>query len=279
MQNIQAHISKELQTLYSPNEIRILTLMILEHVLNLTAADLLNYKFSQLSEDEVMKIEEFTQRLKKQEPIQYVLGETEFSGMKFKVNPDVLIPRPETEELIEWVLKYAHNKSLDILDIGTGSGCIAVAVAKKAVQSKVYAWDISEKALHVAAKNAEINGTEIHFSKKDILKIQSHPTFYDLIVSNPPYITPSEKITMDAQVLDHEPQLALFVADNNPLIFYDSISAFAQTNLVCGGLLFFEINRNYGLEIVEMLEKKSFRNIELRKDISGNDRMIRAEKE
>lgn len=278
MQNIKAHIRKELNTLYTSNEIRILTLMILEHVLNLTAVDLLNYKFSQLSEDEIMKIEEFTQRLKKQEPIQYILGETEFSNMKFKVNPGVLIPRPETEELIEWILEFIRHKPLIILDIGTGSGCIAVAVAKKAVQSKVHAWDISEKALRVAAENAKINEVEVHFSKKDILSVQNHSTLYDLIVSNPPYITHREKIAMDAHILNHEPHLALFVADDNPLIFYDGISDFAKTNLVSGGLLFFEINRSYGDDIVKMLEQKRFRNIELRKDISGNNRMVKAEK-
>lgn len=278
MQNIKTHIQDQLKDIYSANEIRILTSMIFENVLELSASELLNYKFNQLSDEDHTKIKEFTKRLKNREPIQYILGETEFYNLKFKVTSDVLIPRPETEELIDWALEFIKNKPLSILDIGTGSGCIAVTIGKKNPNAKIHAWDISETALQIAAENAQNNQVEIFFSKKDILKIQNHQILYDVIISNPPYIPNEEKNSIDAQVVDFEPHLALFVADNQPLIFYESISRFAKTNLTQGGMLFFEIHQNYGSQMVEMLQKMEFHNIELKKDISGNDRMIRAEK-
>lgn len=278
MQNIKKHISNELKELYSPGEIRTITSMILERELNISRIDILNCKFSQLSGEAAGKVEKIIDRLKKSEPIQYVFEEADFYDMKFKVNSDVLIPRPETEELVEWVLKSIGKNPLKILDIGTGSGCIAVTIAKKAPQTEVHAWDISNGALRTARENAQLHGVEVTFSQKDILTEQSCSTQFDVIISNPPYICESERAEMENNVLNHEPHLALFVPDEEPLIFYDRISDFAIANLHRGGLLFFEINRAGGDAIERMLQEKGFGNIELRKDMSGNNRMIQAER-
>ena len=189
----------------------------------------------------------------------------------------MLIPRPETEELVQWVLESAENKPMKILDIGTGSGCIAVTLAKKLPSAEVHAWDISEDALKVARRNAERNGVKVIFSKRDMLLEPVSDEKFDIIVSNPPYVTEVEKTEMQENVLNFEPHLALFVPDDNALVFYEKIADFALTNLNKGGQLFFEINRAKGADIARLLEEKGFKNIELRKDISGNERMVMAE--
>ncbi len=194
------------------------------------------------------------------------------------MSPAVLIPRPETEELIEWILLETKKINPHILDIGTGSGCIAIALAKKMQYATVDAWDISESALEIARQNAITNNVSVEFSNVDVLKSLSVRKYFDIIVSNPPYIKESEKEKMEKNVLDYEPHEALFVANNDALIFYNRITDIAKENLNENGVLYFEINRANGVEIVQMLKRKGLMNIELKKDISGNNRMIRAMK-
>lgn len=226
--------------------------------------------------------------LKKEIPIQYIIGETEFYDLKFKVNKHVLIPRQETEELIEWVINDVKSEKLKgrtntvkqpglkILDIGTGSGCVSISLANKLTFSEVWALDISDKALNVAKRNADLNNVHIEFLKLDILIIKKLATKFDIIVSNPPYVRELEKKQMKSNVLKYEPPLALFVEDNNALLYYDKIADFAKENLTKSGLLYFEINQYFGKDIIELLKKKGFQNIELRKDIYGVDRMVKA---
>jgi release factor glutamine methyltransferase len=216
--------------------------------------------------------------LKNEIPIQYLLGKTSFYGLDFEVNPAVLIPRPETEELVDWIISYDQihksTKPLRILDIGTGSGCIAISLAKNIPNSQVFAIDVSEKALATAQKNAEINNVKVAFLEENILETDDLEQQFDIIVSNPPYVRQLEKQEIKKNVLDNEPHLALFVEDNDALVFYRKIAELAQKNLLPNGQLFFEINQYLGKEMMELLEKMGFKNIELRKDIYGNDRMI-----
>jgi len=224
--------------------------------------------------------------LQNEKPIQYIIGETEFYGLQFLVNKHVLIPRPETEELVEWVLSHLNppqkRRNLNILDIGTGSGCIAISLAKKAPNASVYALDVSKDALQIAEQNTVLNKVSVKFIEHNILNsniIQSGAKNlkFDIIVSNPPYVRHLEKQEMTANVLQNEPHLALFVENDNPLLFYDKIADFAKENLTKNGKLYFEINQYLGKETIALLRQKGFTNIELKKDLFGNDRMIRAD--
>ncbi len=217
--------------------------------------------------------------LKDHQPIQYVLGETEFYGMKFFVNENVLIPRPETEELIEWILKDTTNDKLKIIDIGTGSGCIPIVLKKHLPEAEIFALDVSEKSLETAKINAEYHQTEIQFVQNDFLNMDFNelPEF-DIIVSNPPYIAETEKNEMDENVIKFEPHSALFVPDENPLVFYERIIELAKQKLKPKGKIYVEINQNLAMETKELFEK-IFQNIELKKDISGNFRMIKINKQ
>lgn len=221
--------------------------------------------------------------LVKEKPIQYILGETEFYGLPFKVNNHVLIPRPETEELVDWIINIVtsrtNEKSLNILDIGTGSGCIAISLAKKFPNAKVYALDVSKDALMVAEENAELNNVEVEFIEDNILKpkTEDRRQKYDIIVSNPPYIRAKEKQLMKANVLNNEPHLALFVKNENPLLFYESISEYAAGKLRDNGMLFFEINEYLGNDMIQLLKRRQFKNIELKQDIFNKDRMLKGE--
>ncbi|WP_426064363.1 peptide chain release factor N(5)-glutamine methyltransferase [Flavobacterium sp. DSP2-3-1] len=218
------------------------------------------------------------EQLKKEIPIQYLLGKTSFYGLDFEVNEDVLIPRPETEELVEWIVESQKPKDerqkISILDIGTGSGCIAISLAKNILNAQVFAIDVSEKALATANKNAENNSVNVTFFNQNILKTEDLQQQFDIIVSNPPYVRNLEKEEINKNVLDNEPHLALFVEDNDALIFYKKIAKLAQKNLSENGTLYFEINQYLGKEMIDLLEGMNFKNIELRKDIYGNDRMI-----
>lgn len=278
MQQISEYINTELSGYYPPEEIRVFTKWILQKTTNHSFVDISACKNNNLSDSQVKEIEEIAARLKNYEPLQYILGETEFYGLPFLVNRSVLIPRPETEELVEWILEENKNANAEMLDVGTGSGCIAVALAKKLNGASVSAWDISGSALTVARENAELNNVIVSFSQIDVLNFIPNDAKYDIIVSNPPYVTESEKKEMEQNVLDFEPHTALFVPDNNALLFYRAIADIALRQLKPKGNLYFEINRTKGGETVAMLKEKGFRNVELRKDLSGNDRMIRAEK-
>ena len=219
-------------------------------------------------------------QLKQEIPIQYLLGTTEFFGLPFTVNENVLIPRPETEELVDWIIKEEKKiegqKAIKILDIGTGSGCIAISLAKNIPNSRVFAIDVSAKALEVARKNAEINSVSITFLEKNILETDDLLEQFDIIVSNPPYVRNLEKQEIKKNVLDNEPHLALFVEDFDALVFYRKITSLAMKNLNQDGQLFFEINQYLGSEMIALLQENGFESVELRKDIYGNDRMTRA---
>jgi len=238
----------------------------------------LRCKDKQLSLNEQLRIQEIIDDLKNCRPVQYILGETEFYGLKFKVNENVLIPRPETEELVEWVIKEEEPATgYKILDIGTGSGCIAIALAKHLPEAEMFALDISDKALAVARRNAKENQADIRFFQYDILNDEPFPfstLLFDCIVSNPPYITLKEKDSMAKNVLDYEPHQALFVPDENPLLFYERIAGFAHKYLSSNGSLYLETNSLYGQATAEALKNKNFRSMKLLKDISGNDRII-----
>lgn len=230
------------------------------------------------SEEDLAKWNSVLEKLEKEIPIQYILENAHFYGLEFEVNENTLIPRPETEELVEWIIKNNSKiegfKDLKILDIGTGSGCIAISLAKNLPHTKVFAIDVSEKALETAKRNALKNETEVTFLLKNILETEDLEQQFDIIVSNPPYVRNLEKEEIKKNVLDYEPHLALFVEDNNALIFYRKISELAQKNLTENGQLYFEINQYLGKEMIDLLETKNFKNIELRKDIYENDRMI-----
>jgi release factor glutamine methyltransferase len=216
-------------------------------------------------------------RLQQFEPIQYIIGEARFLGRTFRVTPDVLIPRPETEELVEWILEEI-SPTARILDIGTGSGCIAVSLSKELPDATVEAWDVSDAALNVARGNSERLQAEVRFTRCDILgNIPKPESRYDFIVSNPPYVTESEKPAMEPNVLQWEPAVALFVPDADPLLFYRRMAVAGHGLLRPGGRLCFEINRSFGSQTVEMLYGEGYRNIILRKDISHNDRFILAQ--
>ena len=280
----------ELSTIYDAQEIESFFYLILECFHNKKRIDLALDPIMDMDAMQLLRWESVLSELKNEKPIQYILGETEFYGLPFLVNENTLIPRPETEELVEWIIKSTkyeiQSTKLRILDIGTGSGCIAISLAKNFPNAEVSAIDVSEKALATAKKNAEINKVEVDFINVDILKINDLvelptsnfqlPTQFDIIVSNPPYVRNLEKAEIKSNVLEYEPHLALFVEDTDALLFYRKIAQLAQQNLSENGKLFFEINQYLGKETVELLEDLGFKNIELKKDIYGNDRMIRS---
>jgi release factor glutamine methyltransferase len=224
---------------------------------------------------ELQLYQDVIKQLQEGKPIQYILNEAHFYGFTVNVNPAVLIPRPETEELVDWILEEVNLTAINgnILDIGTGSGCIAIALKKHLEDSDVYAMDISADALAVAEKNAIDNKVPVHFIEADVLNYQTDQKF-DVIVSNPPYVKEDEKEAMKTNVMAHEPHTALFVSNENPLVFYQAIADFALTNLQPEGYLFFEINEYMGPEMVEMLKLKGLKDIVLKKDMQGKDRMI-----
>ena len=278
MQTAINHILSELKGLYPDTEIKSFSYLIIEKLTGFSRTEIIVNKNTLFSDEQHHVIETFIEKLKKNVPIQYILGETEFFGLIFNVNESVLIPRPETEELVEWI-RSENNRSADlnILDIGTGSGCIAISLKHEFPNASVQAFDISEQALNTARSNAERNKLDVTFSQTDILNAPETEQRWDIIVSNPPYVTELEKSSILPNVLEHEPHLALFVPDNDPLLFYRSIALFAKHHLKPQGKLYFEINRSFGVETVELLTNLGFCNVELRKDISGNDRMVRAE--
>ena len=263
---------------YDEMEVESFFYLILENQRQLRRIDLALDIDLQFSAEEILIWNVILEKLQLEIPIQYILGTTHFYGLEFNVNENVLIPRPETEELVEWIISSAVNMlkftNLKILDIGTGSGCIAISLAKNISDAQVFAIDISEKALATAKENADLNEVAVAFIQRNILETNDLEQQFDIIVSNPPYVRNLEKAEIKSNVLANEPHLALFVEDNDALIFYRKIAELATKNLSLEGKLFFEINQYLGKETVELLEKMHFKNIELRKDIYGNDRMI-----
>lgn len=272
---------KELLAIYDEVEAESFFYLTLEKFHRLRRIDLALQPNFEIGENEVEKWKNVLTDLKKQKPIQYILGETEFYGLPFLVNKDVLIPRPETEELVELILVESRKskvESLRILDIGTGSGCIPISLKKNLPDAEFFAVDVSENALEVAKENAKVNGVEVNFIKINILETEDLDQKFDIIVSNPPYVRMLEKEEIKPNVLEFEPHLALFVEDNDPLLYYRKIAQLAKKNLNENGKLYFEINQYLGKETVGLLESLGFTNIRLFKDIYGNDRMVKCTK-
>lgn len=266
-----------LSPLYDDKEIESFFYLVLEHFHNKKRIDLALHPEMEMNDSEMNKWESVVADLKKYKPIQYILGETEFYGLRFLVNENTLIPRPETEELVDLISKAiakSQKPLVRILDIGTGTGCIAISLAQHILNAEVFAIDVSEEALVTAKSNAEINQVDVAFIQKNILEVTDLEQQFDVIVSNPPYVRMLEKAAINPNVLEYEPHLALFVEDNDALLFYRKIAELAKKNLVNNGQLYFEINQYLGKETVALLEDFSFKNIELHKDIYGNDRMI-----
>ncbi len=277
LNKFRTFFTKELTFLYPKKEIDAFFFRIIEDQLQLTTTDLFTQEDYELSTDMHTKFSFFIDRLKKEEPIQYILGSTEFYGYTFEVNPNVLIPRPETEELVTWIKESLPvDSTASILDIGTGSGCIPVTLKKEIPSAEVFALDISDKAIETATINAKKNNADVSFLQHDILSEKELENTFDIIVSNPPYVRNLEKKEIKANVLNNEPHLALFVSDDNPLIFYKRIADIAKKNLNSNGFLFFEINQYLGNETKEMLIQKGFTSVLVKQDLFGNDRMIKA---
>ena len=274
-----------LDDIYGIEEVNSLFFLSLGYVCGVTRIQLQLEPELTIAKSETNQLLEVLELLKQHKPIQYIFGETDFFGLKFKVNKHVLIPRQETEELVALILndikKLEQNQEqLTILDIGTGSGCIAISLAKNLPKARVFALDISEKALEIARHNAKQNNINVTFIEANILDKSIWDSVFlnsefDIIVSNPPYVRNSEKEEIKSNVLDNEPHLALFVSDENPLIFYKTITEFAKNNLRPNGSLCFEINQYLGEETMRLLENSIFENVELLKDLNGNNRIVK----
>lgn len=279
LKEIKQIFHKELEAVYDAMEIDSFFYRLIEQYYDFTRLTLALQPEMSLSKEEEQPLFEALAELKEQKPLQYILKTAYFCGLTFEVTPDTLIPRPETEELVQWIGETVDkNVPLRILDIGTGSGCIAISLAKSLANAEVTAIDISSKALEVAKRNAENNNVSVSFIQADILETTQLSQTYDVIVSNPPYVRMLEKASMKSNVLAYEPHTALFVEDKNPLIFYEAIIELAKRYLEEGGWLFFEINQYLGVEMKELLAKHQFKNSSLQKDMYGNDRMIKAQK-
>lgn len=277
--NFKNIFSEELKNIYTKQEIEVLFFIVLEHCAKISKIDYFLHSKNELPTEKITCLEWFLKELQKNKPIQYLLKETTFFGLSFYVDTSVLIPRQETEELVDWILQSVDKQeSIKILDVGTGSGCIAISLAKNLPNAEIFGIDISSEALQVAKMNAEKNSVSISLLQKNIFEMENLPHQYDIIVSNPPYVRELEKAEIARNVLDNEPHLALFVPDEKPLIFYEKIADLAKKHLSENGKLFFEINEYLGNEMCEMLSEKGFRNIELRCDLSAKDRMILAQK-
>ena len=273
-----------LETLYETREAQAIVRTILEIRFEMSYTDIVCGKVNELSADKEKELEEIMRRLENGEPLQYILGEAEFAGRTFHVEPGVLIPRPETAELCRLIvddIKAIHKDTepIVITDVGTGSGCIAITLSLELLNSKVRAYDISTKALEIAKKNAELLGADVDFEIQDALRLEPKSVddkFMHIIVSNPPYIAEKEKEEMCKNVLDYEPSLALFVSDEDPLIFYRSIAEYGVKNLKDGDRIYYEINPIYAQEMVELMESLGYRDIKIANDLYGKQRMLRA---
>lgn len=277
---LKNHFLSSLSGEYTKEETGSLFHILTSEILGLTRLDIALEPQKQLSEKEIGQFEVAIEKLQRHEPVQYITGNTEFFGLTFKVDHDVLIPRPETEELVQWILEDLQKKEvgkLKILDIGTGSGCIAVSLAKHLPQAQISAIDISKEALAVASENARLNDVHVDFMEGDILKVMELNEEYDLVVSNPPYVRDLEKEEMQKNVLDFEPATALYVRDWDPLIFYKKIAELSAVAIKSGGALYFEINQYLGEQTEELLKEKDFHTT-LKKDIFGVHRMLKGQK-
>lgn len=291
LKQYKTHFFDSLRNIQDEQEIESFFFILTEYLHNLKRVDVALEPNFALSETDVEKWNAILAELQLEKPIQYITGEAWFFGLRFEVNENTLIPRPETEELVDWILSSSithHPSPITILDIGTGTGCIPISLKANLPQANVSAIDVSVKALEVAKRNATSNKVEINFIQTNILEVEDlsqlpslitdYPSPYSIIVSNPPYVRNLEKQEIKKNVLDYEPHLALFVEDTDALLFYRKIAQLALKNLTPNGLLFFEINQYLGKETIELLQNLGFQNIELKKDMYGNDRMIKCKK-
>ncbi len=279
MNSLSLYISQSLQGHYSARELKSLVRIICLDILKIDMIDFYSGKDIHLSEKDMQELKTILHRLCANEPIQYILGCVNFGGLSFDVAPGVLIPRPETEELVDLIVEQ-NPVPQRILDIGTGSGCIAISLNKKMPLSQISAWDVSEEALIIARGNNRKHNTSVEFLNKDVFSdVSSFDRTYDIIVSNPPYITLSERKNIDDRVLKWEPEVALFVPDEDPLLYYRRIALIGRTLLSAGGQIYFEINQNYGAEVSSMLAALEYKNVSVLKDLYENDRFIIASKE
>lgn len=269
----------ELGSLYPKDEVDSLFNRVIAHYLNLQGFILAFQPDYSLTKEEEQPVFEALAQLKQEVPLQYILGETEFMGLSIHVDPSVLIPRPETEELVVWILGDLNEdvEVKSIIDIGTGSGNIAIAIKKKLPHARVWGMDISAGALSLARKNGEINEVDVNWIQHDILSTKRPNEVFDIVVSNPPYVLESEREVIRSNVKDHEPESALFVPDQDPLLYYRAILEFNKTNLADGGRVYFEINEALGKQLSQLLREYGYSEIQVKKDIFGKDRMIRAE--
>lgn len=278
--DIAKYFHGELNSLYEKSEIEKFIQFCFEEFLGFSKTDLIVKQDKTVSESDLLKFHFAVKDLKRGRPIQYILGKTWFYGMELMVTKDVLIPRPETEELVKLILDDAknHSESFSILDIGTGSGCIAIALKKNLPRCHVYALDISEEALKVAKQNADKQECEIHFIQGDILNNNCFEKLHacTVIVSNPPYVKSSERSAMNKNVLEHEPHVALFVPDEEALVFYKAIAQIGKLKLKSGGAVYVEINEAFGIETAILFQKEGFSDVQLLQDMQGKDRMIKA---
>ncbi|NLR61321.1 peptide chain release factor N(5)-glutamine methyltransferase [Chitinophaga polysaccharea] len=278
IQTAFTYITGAISELYDEREAASIAHIIMEYLTGMSKLDRIVHKTKMLSPDQNQRLKTAIEALQRQEPVQYITGTGWFYGMELLVNKNVLIPRPETEELVEWIVQdTAHRHRLHLLDVGTGSGCIPLALKKSLPDAQVSAVDVSEGALEVARSNASRLRLEVNFLLMDALdpaQVSTLPSF-DLIVSNPPYITQSEQQSMQEQVWGYEPSLALFVPDNDALLFYRHISMMAKQKLLPGGALYFEINEALGKEVVALMEELGFKEVTLKQDMFGKDRMVK----
>lgn len=279
--DIEFHYQQQLHSIYPKEEIKAFFLLIIEEIAGITPS---KYNLEKLNtaDEFVSKLTAILEELRAGKPVQHILGKADFYGLQFEVNEHTLIPRPETEELVHLILQDHKKQSpLKVIDIGTGSGCIPITLKKQLKESDVWAVDISSAAIEVAKHNATKNNQDVHFIFADILEWEflfSAPQGFDIVVSNPPYITPKEMNEMHANVLNYEPHTALFVEETAPLLFYDYITDFALYHLNENGTLYFEINQYLSKETEELIRKKGFKNVEIHQDINGAPRMIRAKR-
>ena len=279
LKTLRNNFIKTLIDYYAETEIVSFFNLLSADILKMQRIDIAQNLYAVISGKKQEKFQNAVNKLKNYIPIQYIIGNTEFYNLTLKVNAATLIPRPETEELVAWIINDQNNKqNISILDVGTGSGCIAIALAKNLPEAKVFALDVSEKALRIARQNAVDNGVTIEFIEADIFDVDLGNLQFDVIVSNPPYVRELEKETMSPNVLNHEPHLALFVKDDDPLLFYRSIVEVANNTLKSKGFLYFEINEFLGDLTRQLVKRLNYRDIELKKDLSRKDRMLKANK-
>jgi len=278
IQTIRENIKKELAALYPEREIDSLMEVLCQHRLDLKRHEIGMRKHEILMPPDLEWFKTAIAKLREMVPVQYITGETEFFDLRLKVGPAALIPRPETEELVKWIIDDHEGERFRMIDLGTGSGCIALALAKNFPDAAVYATDINKEALDLARDNARKLGLDVEFFLHDVSREDPPDGFshLDLLVSNPPYIPVKERVTMDANVLEFEPASALFVPDEDPLVFYRHIAGFGQKALHPGGMIYLEIHENFGQQVTGLLQKSGFEKVTLRKDINGKDRMVRA---